>query len=358
MEINRNNYEIFMLDYIEGNLPLNMREDFMCFLNNNPDLKDEADNLTDNYLVAEPILFRSKDLLKKNATNDIEGISLFEQLSVAKIEKDIDLNGINQLNELLANSADKRKEFQLFEKSKLTPDYSITFPNKKEIKRGFTNITAHRIYYITSMAALIILLIGFAIFYQPKNSYYQGKAISSVQMVEPIIRQSYQIEKPQYKDDYKLIAKNIQPTFDISKRESASINQVSSKGIVAIENPKPDIKNLNLEDLAFYNKAPISKSNDDFLSFKAYLNKQIKEKILKQPANEKATMAAVGKAFGRVMSKVFKKEISVDKKVMDDGSTLYAFKAGTFEIYTNIKSSKKEEIPNKDNNKKLDLRKE
>jgi len=359
MEFNRNNYEIFMLDYIEGNLPLDMREDFMYFLNNNPDLKEEANDLMESNLIAEPILFHAKDLLKKNANFNMEGISLFEQLSIAKIEKDIDLNGIKQLDELLANSSDKRKEFQLFEKSKLTPDYSITFPNKKDIKRGFTIFAANRFYYMASAAAIIILLIGFGIFYQPKNSSYQGKAISSVQIGNPIIRQSHQIENPIYENDNNLIAKNIQPTFDTSTRESLSINQVSRKGIVAIENSKPNNRNLNLEDLAFYSPAPISESNDDFLSVKGYLNKQIKEKILKQPANEKTTMAVVGKAFGRVLSKVFKKEISVDKKVMEDGSTLYAFKAGSFEIYTNIKSSKKEEnLPNKENNKKSELRKE
>ena len=50
MEINRNNYEIFMLDYIEGNLPLDIREDLICFLNNNPDLKDDVHALLKQFV--------------------------------------------------------------------------------------------------------------------------------------------------------------------------------------------------------------------------------------------------------------------------------------------------------------------
>ena len=41
MKITRDNYESFFIDYIEGNLPENMIDQFLDFLNQNPDLKEE-----------------------------------------------------------------------------------------------------------------------------------------------------------------------------------------------------------------------------------------------------------------------------------------------------------------------------
>ena len=41
MKINRNNYEAFFIDYLEGNLDEKMVDDFIEFLQQNPDLKEE-----------------------------------------------------------------------------------------------------------------------------------------------------------------------------------------------------------------------------------------------------------------------------------------------------------------------------
>ncbi len=359
MEINRNNYEIFMLDYIEGNLPLDIREDFICFLNNNPDLKEEADDLFENNLVAETIVFHSKDLLKKNAITEIEGLTRFEQLSIAKIENDINLKENKQLDELLANSHQKQIEFQLFQKTKLTPDNSITFPDKNKIKHRKAIISIQKLYYISGIAALILLLVGIGIFYQPNNSNEQGKALSYNYSDKYLLRMPKQIEKVKYQDNNKQIIVNNQVAFEIPQRESSLINTISIKGINAIEYSNQDLAILNIEDLTIYNNAPNEKSNENYLSFGAYLNKQFKEKILKQPANEKATLASVGNAFGRVLTKVFKKEFRIDKKVMDDGSKLYALKAGSLEIYTSTKPSKKSEnLPIEKNNYRLNSQKE
>jgi len=101
--------------------------------------------------------------------------------------------------------------------------------------------------------------------------------------------------------------------------------------------------NIEIDEIA-YNQTPIKSLNDnDYLSFKDFLNNQFKEKILKQSASEKVTFASVGKAVTKGLSKILKKDIKLDEKVMQDGSKLYAFKAGSFEMYTSTKPSKKDE---------------
>jgi hypothetical protein len=43
MKITRENYEPYFLDYLEGNLDENLVDDFMEFLQQNPDLKNELE---------------------------------------------------------------------------------------------------------------------------------------------------------------------------------------------------------------------------------------------------------------------------------------------------------------------------
>ncbi len=43
--INKNNYHIYAIDYIEGNLPPELKTEFEKFLDNNPQIKQEIDEL-------------------------------------------------------------------------------------------------------------------------------------------------------------------------------------------------------------------------------------------------------------------------------------------------------------------------
>ena len=42
--LSRSNYEIYFLDYYEGNLTESQRRELMSFLEQNPDLKEEFDS--------------------------------------------------------------------------------------------------------------------------------------------------------------------------------------------------------------------------------------------------------------------------------------------------------------------------
>ncbi len=53
MSINRNNYEAFFLDYFEGRLPEEGKEELMRFLELNPDLKKEFEGFEPVYLPKE-----------------------------------------------------------------------------------------------------------------------------------------------------------------------------------------------------------------------------------------------------------------------------------------------------------------
>jgi len=70
MKINRENYEVYFLDYLEGKLPPDLVDELLIFMDKNPDLKDEFEGLDTVALAPdEDIVFENKDSLKKKWNN-------------------------------------------------------------------------------------------------------------------------------------------------------------------------------------------------------------------------------------------------------------------------------------------------
>ena len=70
MKITRDNYESFFIDFIEGNLPENMIDQFLDFLNQNPDLKEELHLFEEVNLPEELVVFQEKKQLHKSAADE------------------------------------------------------------------------------------------------------------------------------------------------------------------------------------------------------------------------------------------------------------------------------------------------
>jgi hypothetical protein len=86
MQIDRSNYEIWFIDWLDGNLNSYQDEQLKLFLNHNQDLKEEFDDLTEVNLVSPGILFQHKEYLKKSPSE--LSPSQFEYLCAAYLEGD------------------------------------------------------------------------------------------------------------------------------------------------------------------------------------------------------------------------------------------------------------------------------
>ena len=355
MEINRNNYEIYILDYIEGNLSSDIREDFELFFKKNPDLKSEIVEFETINLQPFTVNFHLKELLKKNPNLDIEGITKFEQLAISKLENDIQPNEIIALNELLANSENKQNEFLIFQRTKLLPDFSVKYQFKNDLKHKFPSIRTNVIYYISSIAASIAIIVGLAIFYNSSNSKMNGMALSKLSTIKKHEIISVQSSKIAFL--YKETPENekVQINQKAAVIDSMSVFYITSKQLVLNDESTNEV--IDIENIANYNLKANQIADDKYFTLKDYLNKQFKVKILKQPVSDKITFTSVAKAFSRGLSRLFRKDIKLDEKVMEDGSTLYAFKAGAFEIYTNRPAKKTEPTINEKENENPDLQK-
>ncbi len=159
MKINRQNYEIFFLDYKEGNLAAWQEQDLFLFLNENEDLKKEFENFELIKIRKEPEEFLSKDSLKRG---EIASANVHYYL-IAALEGDLKPEEKSKLEDFLKSNPKFRKDEKLFFLSKLAPDRSIIYENRNSLKQPIPITERKRNvawYYAIPAAAMLALLIG------------------------------------------------------------------------------------------------------------------------------------------------------------------------------------------------------
>ncbi|MFZ4798763.1 MAG: hypothetical protein ACOYMA_14785 [Bacteroidia bacterium] len=170
MEININNYEVFVIDFIDGKLNEVDTESLFAFLGQNPALKDEFDLLTNtsNSIPIETVSFDSSSLLKPiniDVNNYSEKLIGLIENDLSPLDKVVLLSELNLYPEL-------KKEHDLFLKTKVVADTNIVFKNKEILtQKPFRIIPLFT--KISAIAALFIAVIIVFYFVNNNNSNYQ-----------------------------------------------------------------------------------------------------------------------------------------------------------------------------------------
>lgn len=155
VEINRNNYESWFVDYLEGNLDETVVDRFIEFLQKNPDLKEELKLFESVTAVAEDLTFQPKNKLYKEKYDQENA---FNETAVAELEGDLDLDEIASFEKYLKSHPEKQKEKQLFEKTILLADKTILFENKNKLyKKAGRNVF---LLWAGRVAAILIIAIA------------------------------------------------------------------------------------------------------------------------------------------------------------------------------------------------------
>ncbi|MCF8369233.1 MAG: hypothetical protein K9G76_09335 [Bacteroidales bacterium] len=162
MNINRNNYEIYFLDYHEKNLSTEQVAELMVFLQANPDMQEEFDSFGFVSMPQTKEKFILKDQLKKknySATNSIDNFN-YEHWMVADIEGDLSIDQKQELTQFIALNPDSRLEYSLFKKTVLV-SAEESYENKNELKkRGIVIFLYSPLLYAVSVAALVLIFLG------------------------------------------------------------------------------------------------------------------------------------------------------------------------------------------------------
>ncbi len=236
MDINRNNYGEYFLDYWENNLSDDQKEILHGFLEANPDLKEEFHSFELFTLNKDGrILFPDKHKLKKKAIN----IAEFEEKCIAYHEGDLDSGSKKELvvligeNELLSNI------FNTYSSARLQKDHTIIFEMKDRLKRSVPFFIKHKVAMyraIAAAAAILILISTYFMLRVQENVIQDEKEILSVYMI-PVKESRLTLEEHPENDIARMEtveALKTQPIF-YSDYEEINIEYLPTQQIQAIE---------------------------------------------------------------------------------------------------------------------------
>lgn len=141
MQINRDNYGAYFLDYWESNLDDRGRNALTRFLDQNPDLLDEFldfESAAKSKLDPDKAyVFTLKHKLKKPVIKPLGDINQdnFEEFIVASLENDLDSGQQDNFDDFVKLNPDILPEIALYQKTFLKPDKNITLETKQALKQ-------------------------------------------------------------------------------------------------------------------------------------------------------------------------------------------------------------------------------
>lgn len=157
MKVNRDNYEIWIIDYLDGKLTAGQTEELLAFFEMNPDLKEEFENYEPVTLQPERVQFDQKDRLKKTRIIPVGKIheNNYESFFIGWYEQVLTVSQKKELVEFIEKNPHLKREFDLHEQLILKADTGIVFPGKDQLKRRTRKIAAY--WWWTAAAAAILL---------------------------------------------------------------------------------------------------------------------------------------------------------------------------------------------------------
>lgn len=159
MIIGHNNFEEYILDYLEGNLDPVLTAELMAFIAENPTYEGYICGLQ-SLKSDHDVSFPAKNMLKKDY-DDIPSINPdnFDEFCIASSEGLLGPKQIERLNNYIGEDTLKIKNLELFSSLKLRPDSDIKFPLKEKIRKQKAGVLQKKIfYYGIAIAASVIFV--------------------------------------------------------------------------------------------------------------------------------------------------------------------------------------------------------
>ena len=163
MEINRHNYEAYLLDQLEGTLSVDEQQELHNFLLLNPDCSGELTEIEPWILEGEKVQFQNGRLLRKEiptASTFLEDHN-FDLFSIARLEGDLSAEQIAAHQAMLEADNLKFQEWEEWQHTSLVPE-PLLFQGKDKLKRRLRpSIRVITMGVISAAAAVALLFILF-----------------------------------------------------------------------------------------------------------------------------------------------------------------------------------------------------
>ncbi len=340
MELDRTNYEIWLIDWLDGNLDEKQVAQLEQFLRENPDLKAEFEEL--NSLTLKPSMqaFTGKRDLKKTPS-DLAS-SQFELLCVAFLENDISGSERSELMEYVKNDPEKKRTFDLIQKTSLTPPV-LMYTKKNRLTRWTLTQKIIRLSAIGLSAAAALLLIIMTFITVPqelpeRDIITAGESITdSVNtktpvVPEPVMSSSEQLASNNIQERPEPVAlidikphlpepasNNIVPVTSLSTNPARPVNGLEKIPV----NARIDLgAEISVNNLIASNYSETTPPYDDGRSnVSRFLARTFREKILKEetPANIPVKGIEIAEAGVTGLNKLLGWEMALEKTNDENG---------------------------------------
>lgn len=341
MKIDRSNYEIWIIDWLDGNLSELQVEQLKLFLSENPDIKEEYNELTTLRLFPIPKSFPHKNHLKKS-TADISGLQ-FEYLCVAFLENDLSANQQTELKESIELDKEKKKSFELILKMKLSLA-DVGYKHKNQLIRRTVAQNIILLSFIGLSAAAIITIAIITYYFIPRSlqvktdNTTQNIAVDSTIQKPTVEIVSDKITTEKKDIPIKRQNKNL---FSISQKKTSVITEAEKNSSLQNDslsrsayNPLPMLDKIPVSAEIEFKNETISKNlialnatinipvyDDGRSKLSKFIAKTFREKILKENTKKDSPLKAyeIAEAGVAGLNKLLGWEMALNEKNDENG---------------------------------------
>jgi hypothetical protein len=343
MKPDRSNYEIWLIDWLDGNLSEDQIGQLQEFLDKNPDLREEAASLSISHLSPDDKPFPEKNLLRRTPS-ELHN-SQFEYLAVAYLENDLSPDQLTELNESMEQAVEKRKVFNTIQKIKLTPPH-LSYNYKGSLFQKTVGARVIRMSAIGLSAAATIALIILSYIFVPryiagKNDIVALNINSDSALVQPdelIIYKSVALSEKSFTEDDRQEISVKSVAEPVSEEATGNYIALDAGDSLVLTRDIPDIPiskvavfskiDLNLQKPDYtliasnntYTKPPYE-YDDGRSRLSKFIARTFREKILKtEPYNESPLKTyEIAEAGIKGLNKLFGFEMALQKTYNDAG---------------------------------------
>lgn len=322
MQINRNNYEAYLLDYWEDTLDQKGRHEMSLFFRQNPDLKENIGEYENFRLQPdETLVFDNKDRLKKIKILQVGKIHQenYEDWIIAAQE--LDLSPLEQQNfdEFVAGNPDVKKEISLFGFATLKADESIIYPKKGKLRKSIPFYSHKTVYWPVAVAATLIIAFGIFGLLKNEKQTFINQAPAVTEQINPLVAKPEEFRKdPAVKPDKLPVIENEIPNDAVVANDKKIQKTPKTEGLKlldtpdAITDPKNDFstnEHINLKTLAmipFTDQLPETTSSIIQISGRnRMITAFVWDAFREEDAGLEKKKSTLGKVFANLGNKIF-----------------------------------------------------
>ena len=240
-KINIENYEAYLLDYMEGNLSKEDLVELQIFAAQHSELNIDLNDLELVELITDDIGFENKNSLKK--------VGISDEKFVAYIENELNPEEKNNIEALCAKDEKLAKDLRLFKHTVLASDTGIIFENKNKLKKQETKVLWLFSREVLSVAASLILIMGLWFMFRnfmPGNEPLNSQKINGIGKVNTIALHKTKTAKtftPHKATDIVLNTIHSNPVAYSNKKVENKTTAEESQKLIANNTPTGNVNN-------------------------------------------------------------------------------------------------------------------